>query len=136
MRRSRGPRPPRATTAVAVAVLAAATVAGCTGDKKPETKADTSTMNTIATDIQTKLAQRPDVTKAEVVYQDNITVPGSTSVSVMVKPGSNLDPVVDDALRLVWTSKLNPLKTIDLGVTDSKTTSGASPSRWSSSTPT
>src|SRR6185437_14078584 len=82
--------------------------------------ANISTMNTIAADIQTQLAARPDVTRAEVIYQNNIDSAGSTSVTVMVKPGSDLDPVVDDALRLVWTSKLNPLKTIDLGVTDSQ----------------
>src|SRR4051794_26917285 len=118
MWRSRGSRVSRTVAAFAVAVVAVTVTAACTSEKKPETKADTSGMNTIATDIQTKLAGRPDVTQAKVIYQDNITAPGSTVVSVVAKPGADLNTVVDDSIKLVWTSRLNPLKSINVGVAD------------------
>jgi hypothetical protein len=41
-------------------------------------------------------------------------------VDVKVKRATDLVPVVDDALRLVWTSKLNPLHSNSVDVTDSQ----------------
>jgi hypothetical protein len=42
--------------------------------------------------------------------------PGTAAVSATIKEGTAVEPVADDALRLVWQSKLNPLKTIRIDV--------------------
>ncbi|NJC69948.1 hypothetical protein HC031_09505 [Planosporangium thailandense] len=39
-------------------------------------------------------------------------------MTAIVKPGADLDSVLDQAVRLVWTSKLNPLESIVVDVTD------------------
>jgi hypothetical protein len=66
-------------------------------------------MDSIATDLQTNLARQPGVVRADVVYQDNITAPGTAAVRIGLRPGTELEPVVDDAVRLVWQSRLEPL---------------------------
>ena len=118
MRHSQERGLPRAVAVVAATVLAVSISAGCTGGQKPETQVSTSNMDIIASDIQSKLAARPDVAQAKVVYQDNITAPGSALVSVVAKPGADLKTVLDDSIKLVWTSKLTPLKSINVGVAD------------------
>jgi hypothetical protein len=125
--RSRKTRVPRTVGAFAAAVLTVALGAGCTTNDEPEPKGTAGAMEPIAAGIQAQLAGRPDVARAKVVYQDNITAPGSTVVSVVARPGADLNAVLDDSLRLVWTSRLNPLKSINVGVADPQdTTRGVS----------
>jgi hypothetical protein len=106
----------------AAAVLTVVIGAGCTTDDGPEPKGTAGAMEQIAAGIQAHLAQRPDVAQARVVYQDTVTAPGSTVVSVVARPGADLKAILDDSLRLVWTSKLNPLKSINVGVADPQDT--------------
>ena len=88
---------------------------GCTNSKENQ-----AAMDVITAQIQTVLAQRSDVTKAKVNYQNSIDASAVADVSVFVKPGSDYESIADEAVRLVWTSKLNPLHTIGVGVTDSE----------------
>lgn len=56
------------------------------------------------------------VTAVEAVYQDTIVTGGILGVKVTVRPGTPAEPLLDEAERLVWTSSLDPLGTIALGV--------------------
>jgi hypothetical protein len=73
-------------------------------------------MDDIATQIQTSLAQWPGVVHAKVVYQDNLDTPGNAAAAVGVKTGTDLDPIVDNALRMIWQSRLDPLRYIQIDV--------------------
>jgi len=53
---------------------------------------------------------------AKVSYQNNVEARGAAAVNVTVKSGSDSALVIDDAIRLVWISKLSPLSTIRVGV--------------------
>lgn len=120
--------PPRRRHAVVTAVaalLGLLTAVGCGAlgtDGDDNKRVD---MDAISTQLETQLLEVPGVTRAEVVWQDNVTAPGSTAVNVSVKPETALEPVVDAAVRLVWHSKLNPLTSIRVGaVHDGNETSG------------
>lgn len=124
----------RALAVVAVVALAATAGAGCGRPEKPDVPtpppAATGAVPRIdpaalpsdpaaATKlIEDTLRQFPGVVKAKVDYSDNITAPGNAAVSVTVKAGTPQQPVVDAAARLCWLSRLNPLKTISIGVVD------------------
>ncbi len=75
-------------------------------------------MRAIAAQIEAKLANRPDVAQVSVAYGDYITDPGAADASIQVKAGTPFAPVQDEALRLLWQSKLDPLKTIRLAIVD------------------
>jgi hypothetical protein len=112
--RSRVPRPVAAFAAAVVVLFAAA---GCF-HSKADAKADEKAANAITAEIQNTLAQRPDVEKVTVGYQDTLDNAGSVHADITVKPGTQFDPVIDQAVGLIWRSKLNPLDTIRIGVID------------------
>ncbi|GAB1693499.1 hypothetical protein [Krasilnikovia sp. M28-CT-15] len=97
------------------AVLTVAATTGCNNKKSAETD---SKMQEIAAGIQAELATRPGVTKVEVDYQDTFDAPAASVVSITAKHGTDLQPLVDESIKLVWTSKLNPLTSIRVDVTD------------------
>ena len=105
----------RAARLVAATMLAAATAAGCT-QATTDPGRDTAQMNAIAAQIQAALAQRPDVTTARVVYQNNVEAPGMVTVTVTVHDTTDTEPVIDETLRRVWQSRLNPLSSVHVGV--------------------
>ena len=72
----------------------------------------------ICAEIEEQLRQRDDVAQVDVVYQDSITVPESASVEITMTPGADPQAINDDAVRLVWESRLDPLATIDVSVID------------------
>jgi hypothetical protein len=116
MRRvNRADRPPRILAAGVAALVILAGAVGCSHDK---TKAgsDPKAMNVIAAQIQTNLAQRPGVVQAKVVYQDSLDTPGNAAIAIGVQPGTDLGPIVDNALQLIWQSPLNPLRYIQIDV--------------------
>jgi hypothetical protein len=122
--------------AVGTALVLTLTLAGCwsgshrppaspTGSttQAPGTTAPTSqpsdtNMDTIAAQIQAALAERPDVAAAEVKYADNLTSTATAHVNITVKAGAALEPVLNEAVRLVWLSKLNPLHNIAVSLID------------------
>jgi len=109
----RAARPTRILAAIAVAALMLAT-GGCDQLSTP----DPERMDAISAELGATLAQRPDVVKAEVFYQDSLDAAGTALVAITVKPGADFDPVVDEALRLVWQSRLGRLFIIEIDVTD------------------
>ena len=100
---------------VVVGLAALATAAGCVPGKA-EPAADPPPSDAITRDIQAALAQRADVVTAKVSYQNNVETSGAAAVNVSLKPGSDAAPVIDDAIRLVWQSRLEPLSVIRVGV--------------------
>ncbi|MDW5330559.1 hypothetical protein [Plantactinospora sp. KLBMP9567] len=116
MRRSRKRRQIRAGGLVALAVSMLVAVASCSvlGDSDQE-RAES---DAIATAIQETLAQRPDVVRVKVGYQNNISNSASASVTAFLKPGADFDRFIDEAVRLLWLSKLSPLSGISVSVSD------------------
>jgi len=123
----------RALAVVAVLALAATAGTGCGGPDEPATppaatgagagpRIDPAALPSdpaaATKQIEDTLRQLPGVVKAKVDYSDNVTAPGSAAVSVTVKGGTPQQPVVDAAARLLWLSRLNPLRTISIGVVD------------------
>ncbi len=96
----------------ACAVLASG---GCTNSKENQ-----AAMDAITTQIQAILAKRPEVTQADVNYQNSLDASAQASANIFVKPGSDYSGVADETVRLLWTSKLNPLTSITIDVTDVK----------------
>ncbi|MDT5036745.1 MAG: hypothetical protein QOE03_1930 [Micromonosporaceae bacterium] len=99
---------------VIVGLLVLAT-AGCGAGG--DTRAATTSHDAIAARIQAALRQRPDVVTAEVNYQNTLDASAQATAAISVKPGTDLDRTVDAALRLIWQSKLFPLRSINLYVT-------------------
>jgi hypothetical protein len=75
-------------------------------------------MDAIAAQIQATLAQRPDVVGAEVAYQNNLEASAESEASIKVKAGTDFEPVINDAIRLIWQSRLDPLRSIRIAVVD------------------
>lgn len=119
LRSRRAPRPFRMVAAVVLALTVVVASAGCIG---PKTKpgSDQTAMDAIAQQIQTTLAQRPDVVNADVGYQNNLDASERADVGVKVKAGADFEPVIDEAVRLIWQSKLNPLSSIRIDVIDAE----------------
>jgi hypothetical protein len=103
----------RRRTVIVLLVLATATGCGAGGDNR----AATPSRDAIAAQIQAALRQRPDVVTAEVNYQNTLDASAQATAAISVKPGTNLDQTVAAALRLIWQSKLFPLRSINLYVT-------------------
>ena len=104
----------RLTAGIATALLALAATVGCTGAKA--NGGDQKQMDAITQNIQSELAQKPGVVTAKVGYQNNVDASERADVNLALKPGTDPQPVIDDAVRLVWQSKLNPLSSINVGV--------------------
>jgi hypothetical protein len=94
-----------------------ATLASCGGHDKQKVNTQAN-MDTIAAQIQSALAARPDVATAKVFYNNDISDPGLANASLTVKTGTAFGPVEDVAVQLIWQSKLDPLKSIRIGIQD------------------
>lgn len=106
----------RAGRDVALALVVLAAVASCSVlEDSPEERAESGV---ITAEIQEALAQRPDVVWVEVGYQNNISNSSSAAVNARVKAGTEFDPFIDEAVRLVWQSRLHPLSSIRVSVSD------------------
>lgn len=70
----------------------------------------------IGAEIEEELAQRDDVATAEVSYKDDINNPASASVDVRMEPGADMEVLYEEAVRLVWQSRINPLILIYVNV--------------------
>jgi len=78
------------------------------GDSRNETEADA---------VRAALAAVPGVTRVDGGYRKDASNPGGAVVlSVTVKPGTELAPVADDAVRLVWQSRLAPVTSMTVTV--------------------
>jgi hypothetical protein len=113
---SRRPRAVRTIAAATAVSLFLLTSAACT--RKDPPKLDQTTIDTITSRIEAELLARPEVTRADVQYQDNISASGSASVSMTVEAGSDYEPALDEAVRLIWESTLNPLHIISVDAID------------------
>jgi hypothetical protein len=107
-----------ATAAVLPVVLLA--VAGCAlaGSGASSSPGPAGEVDRISAEIEEQLRQRDDLSTVDVWYQDSITVPESASVEITMTPGADPQAINDEAVRLVWESRLNPLSTIHVSVID------------------
>lgn len=99
---------------VVVALIVSCSLSGG-ANRKAERKARNESE---AATIQDELAKVPGVVKVEVRYSDDFTNPGSGSADLVVEPGTDLKRVADLAAGAIWRSRLDPLKTIRVGVGD------------------
>ena len=109
----------RRVGAAAGLVLGLLVVAGCGGLGAGEAPGPSEAeLDRISAEIEDQLRQRDDVATVDVYYQDSITVPQSASVDLTMEPGADPRALNDEAVRLVWESRLNPLSTIHVVVID------------------
>lgn len=108
---------PFATAAVGLGLLLAA---GCAGGGPGEPSSPTSAVpvESISAEIEAELGLRDDVADVDVYYQDTFTVPANATVDVTMEPGADRQAISDEAVRLVWESRLEPLSTINVSVID------------------
>jgi hypothetical protein len=115
----------RRRAAITLALAAVVAAAGCGPGAPPGGNvSDTAAMQAVADEIQGSLARRPDVVSATVVYQDSVTAPAQAYLTVAVTAGAALDPVAAEATRMVWQSRLHPLRHIDIRVADTAQSRG------------
>jgi hypothetical protein len=112
------PRPRRrhlALPATIAALLAALLLAGCGGSGEPTlTKAE---QDRLVDDIKAQIAILPHVARASASYRPAQTLASaSVGVGVAVQPGQSFDPIVDEATRIVWTSRLTPVDAIGIRI--------------------
>lgn len=94
---------------VAALVLA---FAGCSsGNAEQKARNDQE-----AVAVQSELAEVPGVVKVEVRYAQEFTISGSGSANLIVKHGTDLEQVADQAVGAIWRSRLDPLRTIRVSV--------------------
>jgi hypothetical protein len=110
----------RRLVAAAALPLGLLVVAGCTspgGGASPRS-GPAVPVDTISAEIEEELGRRDDVSKVDVYYQDSVTVPESAGVDVTMQPFADPQAIQEEAVRLVWKSRLNPLSTIRVSVID------------------
>jgi hypothetical protein len=110
----------RRTATVAVLPVVLLVVAGCAlaGSGASSSPGPAGEIDRISAEIEEQLRQRDDLSTVDVWYQDSITVPESASVEITMTPGADPQAINDEAVRLVWESRLNPLSTIHVSVID------------------
>jgi hypothetical protein len=110
----------RRTATVAALPVGLLIVAGCAlgGSGEAASPSPAVEVDRISADIEEQLRQRDDLSTVDVWYQDSITVPESASVEITMTPGADPQAINDEAVRLVWESRLNPLSTIHVSVID------------------
>jgi hypothetical protein len=109
----------RTVVALTTALLVACIATGCLG-AQPKHGPDEKESYAMARQIGAQLAKRPDVVKAEGFYQNTLDAYQLGHFEITVKPGAPLQPVLDEAVRLVWLSKISPLGTLTIDVSDEK----------------
>lgn len=105
--------------AACLAVTCVVGLAGCFwpgGDRNRNDRRER--MNAIAGEVAATLAKRADVTRVTVNYNDDVTDPGVADASIQVTAGTAFPPVQDEALRLLWRSRLDPLNNIRIAIVD------------------
>lgn len=102
----------------AVLPLGLLMVAGCTGPGADASQSSSSpaAADRITAGIEDELSSRDDVADVDVYYQDSVTIPESASADITMRPGADPQAISDEAVRLIWLSRLNPLSTIDVSV--------------------
>jgi hypothetical protein len=110
----------RRTATVAVLPVVLLVAAGCAlaGSGASSSPGPAGEVDRISAEIEEQLRQRDDLSTVDVWYQDSITVPESASVEITMTPGADPQAINDEAVRLVWESRLNPLSTIHVSVID------------------
>jgi hypothetical protein len=110
----------RRTATVAALPVGLLIVAGCAlgGSGEAASPRPAVEVDRISAEIEEQLRQRDDLSTVDVWYQDSITVPESASVEITMTPGADPQAINDEAVRLVWESRLNPLSTIHVSVID------------------
>lgn len=94
---------------------------GCSLSGRSAQKAEQQARNDAETAaIQSELAKVPGVVGVKVLYSNYITEPGSGSASLIVEHGTDLEPVADLTVGVVWRSRLDPLKSIRVDVVDDR----------------
>lgn len=92
---------------------------GCAASGAEETPGTPAAeLDSISAEIEEQLRQMDGVAAVDVYYQDSITVPESAAVEITIEPGADPHALDDEALRLVWESRLDPLRTIHVSVID------------------
>ena len=115
---------PRGASARRIAALAALTVwlltvAGCASSNGAVGKGSTDVpIESISAEIEVELRRRDDVASVDVTYSNSLTVSATASIDVTMNPGADPRVLEDEALRLIWQSRLNPLSGIDVSVID------------------
>ncbi|MGI5146850.1 hypothetical protein ACQEVC_10765 [Plantactinospora sp. CA-294935] len=99
------------TAAVALIALASCSVLA-------ESPQEQESSDAIAAQIQTALAARPDVVTVKVGYQNNLSAAERVDVTATLTAGTDFTPFIDEVTRLVWQSKLHPLSSINISVSD------------------
>ena len=107
MRRASG----RVTSLALAVVMAVSGLAGCGFGTTPEIEA-------ISRDIEGQLAKLPNVVEVEVDYENSLDLPGSVRVTFKSSGASNVEVLVDEAVRLLWQSDINPLYDIFVSIDD------------------
>jgi hypothetical protein len=62
--------------------------------------------------IMGRLSELPGVVRSEGGYAFNASDPGSVSVLIEARAGSDLDRLADQAVGIVWRSKLDPIESV------------------------
>lgn len=79
-------------------------------------------MDEISAEIQAEIATDPDVTGASVGYSDHFQDPGPVAgATIFVRSGADPDAIADEAVRLIWLSRLDPLHAITVSVQNATT---------------
>jgi hypothetical protein len=110
----------RRIPAVAALVLVLVPAAGCGGLQSGALGRDSTDVpiDSISAEIEAELRQRDDVASVDVYYSDTFTVSATASADVTMKPGADPQVLNDEAVRLLWQSRLNPLSVISVNVTN------------------
>ncbi|GIG93067.1 hypothetical protein [Plantactinospora endophytica] len=107
----------RGVTAVVVAAALVIIASGCNVNDSPQEREES---NAIAAEIQETLAQRPEVEQVKVNYQNNLSASAQASVTITVTPGTDVEPVIEEATRLIWLSELHPLSIISIAANEAE----------------
>ncbi|MDT4994920.1 MAG: hypothetical protein QOH97_4812 [Actinoplanes sp.] len=112
--------PKTRTLALAAVALLMALICACTAPvtRKTEPATEPFQVNTIITDIQDTIRKQADVLTADANYQNSLDAHAMGAITVTVKAGGDVDTVYDSAIEAFWRSKLTPLSTVTISVTD------------------
>jgi hypothetical protein len=107
------------------AVLLATVIAtsGCWGG-------DRERMEAIAGQIEHELAEHPEVIAVEVIYRDHVTHSRNMRANLTVAPDVDVEPVIDEAARLIWQSEAVPLSSLSVWIYHPGDQSARQTERW------
>jgi hypothetical protein len=70
--------------------------------------------------VQNVVAQLPGVTSAEAGYVNNFELQGDVEVYLLATDDADFDRLLDQSARAVWLSRVHPLKSVLVSVSDGK----------------